>query len=149
MIGCDQCLVSPATRAPHTVVVRTRRLLGSVAVSVLALAASGPAAARDGADEVRARSVCGGGTSSELRLERDDGELEVRFELDHDRAGVPWRVALVHERRVVWRVDARRTRSNGDLEVRRTLRDLPGTDTVSVRAVGPRGLVCRATATLR
>ena len=149
MTRYDQCLVSPPVPATHTVGVRKRRLLGTTAVTVLALVASGPAAARDGADEVRVRGLCGGGTSSELRVERDDGELEVRFELDHDRAGVPWRVVLVHERRVVWRVDARRTRSNGELEVRRTLRDLPGTDTVSARAVGPRGLVCRASATLR
>lgn len=149
MTRYDQSLVSLPVLATHTVAVRTRRLLGTAAVAVLALVASGQAAARDGAGEVRVRGVCGGGTSSELRVERDDGELEVRFELDHDRPAVPWRVILVHERRVVWRIDARRTRSNGELEVRRILRDLPGTDTVSARAVGPRGLVCRASATLR
>ena len=81
------------------------------------------------------------GVSSELRLKRDDDAIELRFELDQSRAGALWRVVLVHERRVVWKADATKTRVNGSLEVRRNLRDLPGADTITARAWGLRGLV--------
>ena len=40
------------------------------------------------------------------------------------------------------------TRASSSFEVRRTLQDLPGADTVTASAWGPRGLVCRADATL-
>ena len=106
------------------------------------------AAAKDGRDEVRVAGVCGSGATSKLRLKSRNDGIELRFEVDHNRAGVVWRVALVHERRIAWKGAATTTRPNGSFEVRRTLRDLPGTDAVTARAWGPQGLVCRAAATL-
>ena len=97
---------------------------------------------------MRVAGVCGSGATSELRLRSRDDGIELRFELDHSRAGVVWRVVLVHERRVAWKGAARTTRPNGSFEVRRTLQDLPGADAVTASAWGPRGLVCRAAATL-
>jgi hypothetical protein len=55
---------------------------------------------------------------------------------------------LVQERRIAWKGTARTTGSNGSFELRRTLQDLPGDDAVTVRAWGPHGLGCHATATL-
>jgi hypothetical protein len=49
---------------------------------------------------------------------------------------------------VTWRGVARTKRSSGSFEIERRLRDLPGADAVTARAWGPRGAVCRATATL-
>jgi len=117
---------------------------------MLSLFAARPLAAvaeKDGG-EVRVAGVCGRGASSKLRLKSDGGRIELRFEVHHSRAGVVWRVALVHERRIAWK-GAATTRPSGSFEVRRTLPDLPGADAVTAQAWGRRGLVCRAAATLR
>ena len=107
-----------------------------------------PAVAKDGPGEVRVAAACSSGAASQLRLKRSDQGVELRFEVDHSRAGILWRVALVHERRIAWKGTARSTRPSGSFEVRQTLPDLPGDDEVTATAWGPRGLVCRATATL-
>lgn len=106
------------------------------------------AVAKDGRGEVRVAGLCGSGATSKLSLKGRDGGIEVRFEVDEARAGISWRFVLVHERRIAWRGTAVTTRSNGSFEVRRTLQDLPGADTVIANAWGERGLVCRAIATL-
>ena len=126
-----------------------RLLVPLSAVAVLSLLAARPVAAgaRDSHDEVQVAGVCGTGAASKLRLKSDHDGIELRFEVDHARRGVIWRVVLVQERRIAWKGTAR-TRPNGSFEVRRTLRDLPGTDAITARAWGPPGLVCRAAATL-
>jgi hypothetical protein len=125
-------------------------MIRATLLALLALAASAqPAAGRsvgDDGDEIRALGTCAAGARATLRLKRDDGEIEVRFELRHARGGA-WRVTLVHERRVVWKGTAR-ARAGRSFELRRTLPDLAGSDTVTVQAWGPRGAVCRATGTL-
>lgn len=125
------------------------RVLGSlgVGVAVLLLASPMTALAKGGRDEVRVAGVCGSGSFAGLRLKRRDDGIELRFEVDHRGAGGIWRVVLVHERRVAWR-GARTTRRNGSFEVRWLLEDLPGADAVTARTWGPRGIVCRASATL-
>ena len=115
---------------------------------LLALGAPAVAAARHGEDggEARARGTCGGGVRSELELKARDGAIEVEFEVDHARRGSSWRVTLSQEGRVVWRGSVRAR--SGSLRLERRLRDLAGADRVSARASGPRGVTCRATATL-
>ena len=137
------------TRLQAAIGIDTRLLALLLGVGILSLFAARPVAAvaSDGRDEVRAAGDCGSGAASELRLKRDHDGIELRFRVD-TRAGAVWRVALVHERRIAWKGAARTTRTNGSFEVRRTLPDLPGADAVTATAWGPRGLVCRATATL-
>lgn len=119
---------------------------------VLALAfAAQPADARTGdhgRGEVRAAGACSSGAAASLRLKSDVDRIELRFQVDHAGTHSAWRVALVHERRIVWKGAAKSTGPDGSFEVRRLLPDLPGADTVSARAWGPRGLTCNATATL-
>ena len=106
-----------------------------------------PAAAALADDDVRRSGTCGAGVSSELRLDpRDDG-IRVRFEVDANRAGQKWHFVLVHERRVVWR-GHRRTGSGGKVRIRRSIANFAGADFVSVRASGPNGNTCSASATL-
>jgi hypothetical protein len=136
--------------ALHTdCVISTRAHLAVAAFVSLSLLAASPVAAdtRDDGDEVRATGACGSGVRSTLRLKADDDKIELRFKVERARSGSSWRVVVVQERRVAWRGDAK-ARQNGSFEIRRTLRDLSGADAVSVRAVGPGGLVCRASATL-
>lgn len=127
------------------------RLLVPLSIICLALgfaARTGAAVAKDGRGEVRVAGVCGSGATSKLRLRGGDEGIELRFEIEHARAGIAWRVVLVHERRIAWKGAARTIRPSGSFEVRRTLQDLPGADAVTAQAWGPRGLVCRAAAIL-
>jgi hypothetical protein len=101
-----------------------------------------------GGEEVRVAGVCGRGAASSLRLRTQDAGLEVRFRLWQTRGHGVWRIAIVHEHRVSARATRRTTRSDAAFELRRTLPDLPGSDTVIVHAWGPKGLGCRAAATM-
>ena len=130
-------------RSPITLVVLAATLLSFVAAWPLA------AQAKDGGGQVRVAGVCGRGADSELTLKRDNDGLELRFKLRHGRTGAAWRVVLVQERRVAWKGGAKTSGSSGSFEVRRMLPDLPGADAITVRAWGPLGLGCLATATLR
>jgi hypothetical protein len=80
--------------------------------------------------------------SAELRLRAQNGVIRARFEVGRSRAGT-WHVVLVHERRVAWRGSA-----NGSFELERSLPDFPGSDAVTARATGPRGVVCQAVGVL-
>ncbi|HEX5175222.1 MAG TPA: hypothetical protein VFV91_13875 [Gaiellaceae bacterium] len=127
-----------------------KRLLLSVLVLLVLLALSAGAAQARGGDgrEARVAGDCARGATSSLRLRARDHGIEVRFRLRQTRGHGLWRVAVVHEDRVAARATSRTTRSDDSFEVRRRLPDLQGSDTVTVHAWGPRGLGCRATATL-
>lgn len=127
-----------------------RALVVLVLAAALAAALGAPTAAADDdvrRSETRTVSRCGRAVL-QLRLRSDDGVIDVRFEVDDTRSGAVWRFALVQERRVVWRGRATTAGSRRSLEVRRRLRDLPGSDTVTAQAWGPVGSGCRSSATL-
>jgi hypothetical protein len=129
---------------------RVRPTLLIIMSLLLACGVPAVASARHGddgdRDEVRVTGTCGGGVRSELKLKARDGGIEAEVEIDHARRGSSWRLTLSQEGRVVWRGGA--TARSGSLRVERRLRNLAGADRVSVRASGPRGVTCRATATL-
>jgi hypothetical protein len=121
-----------------------------LALLLLAFSA-GAAQARGGdrgGDDVRVSARCGHGVAASLRLRGHDRGIEVRFRLRQTRGRGVWRVTIVHERHVASRATRRTTRRDDSFELRRTLPDLQGSDTVVVHAWGPRGLGCRAAATL-
>ncbi|MDO8186973.1 hypothetical protein Q5424_07155 [Conexibacter sp. JD483] len=122
------------------------RLLAALVLALL-LATASAAHARGGGGEARANGVCGRGASAELRLKGDDGAIRVELRIKGRSRGDRWRVALVHERRVSWRGTIR-AGGGGEARLRRTLPDYAGADEISALATGPRGLSCRATATL-
>lgn len=119
-------------------------------VLVLLALSAGAVQARGGHDggEARVAGACGRGATSSLRLRADDGGIEVRFRLRQTRGHGLWRIAIVHEERVSSRATRRTARSHDSFELRRTLPDLQGSDTIAIHAWGPRGLGCRAAATL-
>jgi hypothetical protein len=121
------------------------RPLAALLGLALSAGAGGVAAAHD--PEVRVRATCGGAAEAKLKVKGGHEALELQFELERSRTGgALWRVVVVHEGRVEWRGRARAR--GGRFEVRRRLADLPGADAVTVRASGPSGLNCTATATL-
>jgi hypothetical protein len=121
----------------------------AITLAILFAQTAAARAGDDGRDERRVAGTCVGGAVSTLRLKADDDQIEVRFEVTHTRPGLVWRLALVHERRVAWKGEARANRRHRrSLELRRLLPDLEGADTVTARAWGPRGITCQATVTL-
>jgi hypothetical protein len=127
-----------------------RRFWTACAAALALLAIPAPALARGGGDdgrrEARVAGRCTGGATSQLRLRSRDGEIRVEFEVRRSRGGERWRVVLIHERRVAWRGTVRAARSGGSFRVRRSMRDYDGSDRVTARASGPRGLTCEASA---
>jgi hypothetical protein len=97
-------------------------------------------------DRVRVDATCGGGVRARLELRAEDDGIQARLDLDRAPRGSAWRITLTQEGRVAWR--GRATARRGSFRVRRTVRDLSGADRVGVRASGPRGVSCRAFATL-
>ena len=84
-----------------------------------------------------------------LRVRERDGDLlRVDVDLQATRRGTAWIVTIVHERRVALRATRRSGAGSRSLSVRVAIPDWPGRDTVTVRALGPGGEICRAAATL-
>jgi hypothetical protein len=112
------------------------------------LVAGPPVSAKADADrrEARASGTCSTGATSKLRLRSRGGRIHVEFVVNPRRGRATWRFAVVHERRVTWRATVR---AHGSVRIRRSVGDLDGPDRVRVRASGPRGITCEASATLR
>jgi len=131
------------------------RAFGLLAAMMLVMLAL-PSAARaedddddDSQAEARVELSCSANSRVRLRVRtRDDDELRVEIDVRTPRRGTSWSVVMVHERRLVFRLQRRTGRSSGSFSLRRTIEDWPGRDTVTIRATGPRGEVCRASATV-
>ena len=131
---------------------RIGRLTALSCAVVVVLGLPAVARADDGGDsssDVRVETSCGANSTARLRVRgRDDDQLRVEVDVRTPLRGSSWSVVLVHERRLVLRARARTSSSSGSFSLRRTIPDWPGRDTVTVRATGPRGETCRATATM-
>lgn len=93
--------------------------------------------------------TCTRATTSKLELSEENGRIEVEFELDQNRNGVRWTVALSRNGRRVARLVRTTRPPSASFEVRRVLANRAGADVISVRALSPAGEVCRARATWR
>jgi hypothetical protein len=126
-----------------------RRLLILLVAVCVTLALPLAASADDGDDdrrEVRRAAVCTGSSEAELRLRAEDGEIEVRFEIDARGTRSTWTVVLLHERRIAFRGKLSKRGRSGGLELRRVVDDWFGKDEFVVRAAGPRAEACRVSA---
>jgi hypothetical protein len=90
---------------------------------------------------------CGGGAMANLSVWHEARQFGAAFTLGHGPPGARWRLVVVHEGRVDWRGDVR-TDARGALKITRRLDEYTGADRVTVRATGPDGRTCAATATL-
>ena len=79
-----------------------------------------------------------------LKVGPEDGRLEVEGEVDSNRNGQTWRWSILHNGSLS-ASGTRTTRApSGSFEVRRTVVNLRGTDTLTFRARNPRtGEQCR------
>ncbi|MDX6690893.1 MAG: hypothetical protein QOG15_2350 [Solirubrobacteraceae bacterium] len=125
-----------------------RRSWALALVLLAGLLTAAPAVAKGGdRQEARVAGTCSTGATSQLRLRSRDGTIAVRFDVKRHRALETWRVVLVHERRIAYRGKVRTRKSSG-FRVERSIADFGGPDAVTVRANGPRGMTCVASATL-
>ena len=129
---------------------RAFALVAAVALVALALPIAARADEGDGShSEARVELSCSANSSVRLRVRtRDDEELRIELDVRTPARGTSWNVVMLHERRLVFRVQRRTGDSSGSFSMRRTIPDWPGRDTVTVRATGPRGETCRATTTI-
>ena len=119
-------------------------ILAALTAALTTFAFAPVASAKNG--DVRVKGTCSGASSAKLKLSREDGGIEVEFEVDQNRTGVPWRVVLKHDRRTVFR-GTRVTRApSGSFELRRVTANRPGTHVISAQATSRAGEVCRASA---
>lgn len=101
------------------------------------------AAQADGIE--RSKTIrCAGNTQAELSLEKEHGWIEVDFDLEHAVPNQAWKVRVKHNGTRVLRT-TRVTDYEGDLDVSRQVKDLPGKDKIVARAKNSAGQVCRVT----
>ncbi|MCZ7588960.1 MAG: hypothetical protein M5U27_08940 [Gaiella sp.] len=120
---------------------RQTGLIVALGIALAALALAPAAVAKDG--DVRVEGTCTGASTSELKLSRENGLVEVELEVDQNRNGVVWRVVLVRNGRVVGR-KVRVTRPpSGSFEARFVRR---GAGRFVARATSRTGERCTAAA---
>jgi hypothetical protein len=130
-----------------------RRVLLGATISLLALAAvaaPGATLAKHGGSSAIIRTgSCTGSSDWKLKLKKDDGRIEVEFEVDQDRNGKTWNVALKQDGTSFWTGQRTTHAPSGSFSVERRATDRPGTHQFVGRAVNPRtGEVCRGSATI-
>jgi hypothetical protein len=126
----------------------TKRL--AIPMTVLALAALGPASVASAKDtDIRRAGTCTGASSSKIKLSPENGRIEVEFEVDQNRNGVRWGVGIWDNNVPVFAGRATTTAPSGSFEVNRVIVNRAGSDRVVAKATNPAtGEVCRATATI-
>lgn len=125
-----------------------RRTIGWATIAAVAtgLAIAPAAIAKD--RDIEVNGTCSGPSRVELDLDYEDGGLEAEVEVDQNRVGVRWRVALFQNgKRVASRVGVTRGRS-GSFEARFLTANRAGADRFVARASRP-GEVCTVHASIR
>jgi hypothetical protein len=99
-----------------------RRLLIPLTLALFAISlVAVQAASAKGRHHRVVRGVCTQQSTSKLQLSRDDRGVEVEFEVDQNRNGVPWSVTLRRDGVRVASLKARTHAPSGSFEVRRVL----------------------------
>ena len=122
-----------------------RTLIAALVALTAALTLTSVALAKDG--DIRVTGSCTGASSAKLKLSPENGRIEVEFEVDQNRNGVAWSVALSQNGSVVVRTTAVTKAPSGSFEVRRVLANAAGPDLISAVATSPTGERCTASAT--
>lgn len=125
-----------------------RTVILAIAVAGLALLLPTVAAADDGEREVRRAGTCTASSRVTIRVEADDGKIEVELEIRTRARTRAWTIVLVHERRVAFQGLVRPRSDRRAIRLRRTVPDWFGRDTIVARATGPGVESCRVAVTV-
>ncbi len=102
--------------------------IATVLASLAAVAAPGLAAA--GSDDVRSNGKCSGSSTSKIKAKARDGRLEVEFEVDQNKNGVPWKVKIKDNGDVQFRGTATTKAPSGSFSIEKAIADQSGADTI-------------------
>ena len=120
-------------------------LISALCALAGALVAVPSGVAKDG--DILRRGTCTGASTSKIKLSEEDGRIEVEFEVDQNRNGVRWTVAIFQNGSRIAKA-ARVTRGpSGSFELRRLAPNTPGSDRFRATARRASGEVCTAGAT--
>ena len=118
----------------------------TVSLFAVALLAVPAALAKGGHRGLTVRGTCSQHSTSKLKLSREDRGIEVEFEVDQNRNGVPWKVNLRRNGVRVASLAATTRAPSGSFKVRRVIADPPGADRIAARALRS-GEACTASST--
>ncbi len=110
----------------------------------IALVAVPAGMAKDG--DIRVRGTCTKSSTSKLKLSEEDGRIEVEFEVDQNRNGVRWNVAIAQNGKRVALMSRVTKGPSGSFEARIVAPNKSGKDAFRARATSPSGEVCTARA---
>jgi hypothetical protein len=140
----------PAESKGASVISNTIKAIGATCtiVAALAVVAVPTASAKHGNGRgVRVAGICDNGSTSKLKVKRDDGRLKFEFEVDQNLAGVVWDVTVTNDKVVVF--DGQRiTRDpSGSFSVERRIKGAKA-GTIVATATRESGETCTATLTI-
>jgi hypothetical protein len=105
---------------------RSVALVATLAVTGATVALA-PAATAKGGPGVRVSGACTHNSTSKLKLSRDNSGVQVEFEVDQNRNGVPWKVTLRKNGSIVATANARTHAPSGSFSVNRLVSGATGT----------------------
>ena len=124
---------------------RVTTLAVGLALIAAALAVA-PIASAKGGPGVRVSGACTKSSTAKLKLSQEDGRIEVEFEVDQNRNGVPWKVTLRRNGSIVAATTATTRAPSGSFSVRRVISGPRGkVAAVATRSSGER---CTAVASI-
>jgi hypothetical protein len=121
-------------------------IIATVALAA-ALATAAPASAKGG-DDVRKSGRCSAGSTWTMKAKPDDGRLEVELEIDSNRVGQVWSVAIADNGHRIFTGSRRTTAPSGSFEVELRTANRAGADRFTSTSRTASGEVCSATLTI-
>ena len=125
--------------------VRLITLAVTLAVAGAALIAA-PIASAKGGDPVQTRGLCTQTSTAKLKLSNEDSRIEVEFQVDQNRNGVPWKITLRRNNSPAATTTATTHAPSGSFTLRRLLAGPHAT--ISATATRTNGERCTARATI-
>lgn len=113
-----------------------KTVTAAIAIAAALGATTVQAASAKSGDGVRVAGTCSDTSSSKLKVKRDDRRLQVEFEVDQNRAGVPWTVELRKDGRLVFQGTRTTLAPSGSFSVERRIAGVNGTITASATRAG-------------
>ena len=114
------------------------RLVGAAAVAALSLSTlvltTTDAEAKGGGVRVSASGSCTASADWKLKTKKDDGRLEVEFEVDANRRGQVWKVKLADNGTTFWSGKRTTRGRSGSFEVEKRTANRAGSDTITLTA---------------
>jgi hypothetical protein len=115
-----------------------------LALLAVALVAVPAAFAKAGNRAVHIPGICTQQSTSKLKLSREDRGVELEFQVDQNRNGIPWTVTLSRNGNAITSFTATTRAPSGSFEVRRVIAGRLGTDRITARATRASGETCTA-----